>query len=59
MTYYILEKKNDEVDKLYKRNNHIKNQKIFYYSIPKATKNRLLLVNKYKLDLIICIIKNN
>ena len=34
-------------------------REIFSYSISKVNKNRLLLINKYELDITICIIKDN
>lgn len=42
----------------YKESNYIKTWKIFSHSIFKINKYRLLLANKYELDIIICIMRN-
>ena len=56
--YYTLRKDNSRVDALNKKSNYIKIREIFTYSILKENINGLLLINKYKLGIIICIIKN-
>ena len=57
--FNFLEKKNNRIDILIRRNNYVKTYEIFNNSIFKANKNKLLLANKYKLDIINHIIKNN
>ena len=52
-------KENSKINILNGKNNQIKINKIFNYSIFKINKNRLLLPNKYKLDIILYNIKNN
>lgn len=44
---------------LSKKKNHIKTKKIFNHNILKITKKKSLLANKHKLDIIICIMKND
>ena len=53
---YILNKNNNKVDAFNKRNNYIKTKKLFNYSILKINKNKLLLINKYKLNAILQIL---
>ncbi len=48
-----------KVDSFSKRSNYIKTKKLFNYNILKVNKNKLLLVNKYKLNIIFQIYKNN
>ena len=49
MIYYILKKKNGNIDILNKKNNFIKTKEIFNYNIFKVNKNKLLLRNKHNL----------
>ena len=46
-------------DALNKRSNHIKTKKSFNYSILKINKNESLLANKYELNAILRILKDN
>lgn len=46
--HYILKKENSRANTLSRKKNHIKITKIFNYSIFTVSKDRLLLVNKYK-----------
>ena len=55
---YILNKDNDKVDALNKRNNYIKT-KLFNYSILKVNKNESLSINKYELNAILRILKDD
>ena len=57
--YYTFGKVNGKVNVLSRKNNYIKTRKIFYYRIFNANEDWLLLANKYKLGITICIIKNN
>ena len=57
MLYF--QKKNSKENILYRRNNYIKTKKIFNCNILKINKDEFLLLNKYKLDIKIYIIKNN
>ena len=59
MIYYTQGEKNGRSNILSKKNNHIETRKIFNYNIFKANKNKLLLVNKPELGIIICIIRDN
>ena len=52
-------KKNSRVDILNRKSKYIKIKEIFNYSILKINKDRLLLAKKFKLSLIICIIKDD
>jgi len=56
---YILDKDNNKVDALSRRSNYIETQKSFNYSILKVNKNESLLANKYKLNAILRILKDN
>ncbi len=56
---YILDKDNNKVDALSRRNNYIKTKKSFNYNILKIHKNELLLINKYELNAILRILKDN
>ena len=56
---YMPEKENSRVKVLSKKNNHIEIEKIFNYRIFRVSKEKLLLINKYKLALTIYIIINN
>jgi len=56
---YILDKDNDKVDALSKRSNYIKTKKSFNYNILKVNKNKLLLTNKYELNAILRIFRDN
>ena len=59
-TYNILySKKNSKADTLSRKNDYIETKEIFNYNISKINKNRLLLTNKYRLKIIIYIIKDN
>ncbi len=42
-----------------RRNNYIKTKKLFNYNIFKINKDKLLLANKYKLNTILHILKDN
>ena len=57
--YYTLRKENGRADALSKKNDYIEIEEIFNYSILKINKDKLLLVNKYKLNIILYIIKDN
>ncbi len=56
---YILDKDNNKANALNKRSNYIKTKKLFNYNIFKINKNKLLLVNKYKLNVILQILRDN
>ena len=56
---YISEKNNSRADALSRRNNYIKTKKLFNYNILKINKNRLLSANKYKLNTILQIFRDN
>ncbi len=56
---YILDKNNSKVDTLNKRSNYIETKKLFNYNILKINKNKLLLINKYKLNIILQILRDN
>jgi len=56
---YILDKNNDKVDTLSKRNNYIETKKSFNYNILKINKNKLLLINKYELNVTLQILQDN
>ena len=56
---YILDKDNNKANALNKRSNYIKTKKLFNYNIFKINKNKLLLANKYKLNIILQIFRNN
>ena len=44
---------------LNRKKNYIETRQIFNHNIFKVNKNKLLLLNKFKLDIILCIIKND
>ena len=50
---------NNRANILSKRSNYIETKKLFNYNILKINKNKLLLVNKYKLNTILQILKDN
>jgi len=56
---YTLNKDNNKANALNKRNNYIKTKKLFNYNIFKINKNESLLINKYKLNVILRILRNN
>jgi len=56
---YILNKDNDKANALNKRSDHIKTKKSFNYNILKINKNELLLTNKYELNAILRIFRDN
>jgi len=56
---YILDKDNNKVDALSRKNYYIETKKLFNYNILKVNKNKLLLVNKHKLNAILQILRNN
>ena len=56
---YILNKNNSRADILSRKNNYIETKKLFNYSIFKINKNKLLLANKYKLNTILQILRDN
>jgi hypothetical protein len=56
---YILNKDNNKVDALSKRNNHIKTKKSFNYNILKVNKDESLLANKYELNAILQIFRDD
>ncbi len=56
---YTLDKNNDKVDALSKRNNYIKTKKSFNHNILKINKDELLLANKHKLNATLRILKDN
>ncbi len=56
---YILDKNNNRADIFSRKNNYIKTKKLFNYSILKINKNRLLSANKYKLNTILQILRDN
>ncbi len=56
---YILNKNNSRADTLSRKNNYIEIKKLFNYNILKINKNRLLLTNKYKLNTILQILRDN
>jgi len=55
---YILEKENDKVDALSRRKNHIKTKKSFNHSILKVNNDELLSINKYKINAILQILRD-
>lgn len=57
--HYILGKKTCKADALTRKINYIKIEQKFSYNILKNNKNRLLLVNKYELCVLICIIRDD
>ncbi len=56
---YILDKDNNRADVLSKQNNYIETKKLFNYNILKINKNKLLLANKHKLNIILQILQDN
>ena len=56
---YTLDKDNDKVDALNRKNNYIETKKSFNYSILKINKNESLLANKYELNVTLQILQNN
>jgi len=56
---YTLDKDNDKVDALNRRNDHIKTKKSFNYNILKINKNESLLTNKNELNATLRILQNN
>ncbi len=50
---------NNRANILSKRSNYIETKKLFNYNILKINKNKLLLVNKYKLNTILQILRDN
>jgi len=56
---YILNKDNDKVNAINKKGNYIKTKKSFNYNILKINKNKLLLTNKYELNAILRILRDN
>ncbi len=56
---YILDKNNNRANALNRKNNYIKTKKLFNYTILKINKNKLLLANKYELNTILQILKDN
>ncbi len=56
---YILNKDNDKVNAINKKSNYIKTKKSFNYNILKINKNKLLLTNKYELNAILRILRDN
>jgi len=54
-----LNKTNNRANILNRRSNYIKTKKLFNYNILKINKNKLLLINKYKLNIILQIFKDN
>jgi len=55
----MLNKDNNRANALNKKSNYIKTKKSFNYNILKINKNKLLLANKYKLNIILQILKDN
>jgi len=55
---YILEKENDRANALSRRSNHIKTKKSFNHNILKVNNNKSLLINKYKLNAILRILRD-
>ena len=47
------------MDALNKKNNYIETEEIFNYSIFKINNSRLLFLNKYKLYVIVCIMRDD
>ncbi len=56
---YTLSKNNDKANALNKRNNYIETKKSFNYNILKVNKDELLLTNKYELNAILRILKDD
>jgi hypothetical protein len=56
---YILDKNNNRANAFNKKSNYIKTKKLFNYSILKINKNKLLLVNKYELNAILRIFRDD
>ncbi len=56
---YISDKNNSRADIFSRKNNYIKTKKLFNYSILKVNKNKLLSANKYKLNTILQIFRDN
>jgi len=54
-----LNKDNNRIDTFSKRSYYIETKKLFNYNILKTNKNKLLLANKYKLNIILQILRNN
>jgi len=54
-----LSKDNNKTNALSKKSNYIKMKKSFNYNILKIYKNKLLLINKYKLNATLRIFKDN
>jgi len=55
---YILEKENDKVDALNRRSNYIKTKKLFNYNILKINQDKSLSINKYELNAILRILRD-
>jgi len=55
---YILEKENDKVDALSRRNDHMKTKKSFNQSILKINNDESLSINKHELNAILRILKD-
>ena len=55
---YILEKENGKVDALSRRNDYMKTKKSFNHSILKVNNDESLLINKYKLNAILRILRD-
>jgi len=54
-----LNKNNNKANALSKRNNYIKTKRLFNYSILNINNKKLLLANKYKLNTILRILRDN
>ena len=52
-------KENGKMAALNRKNNYKKSKKILNHNIFKTNKERLLLVSKYKLDIMICTMRDN
>ena len=59
MIYYTLRKENGRADILSRKNNYIETKKLFSNIIFKVNENRLLLVNKHRLNVIIYIMRDD
>ena len=55
---YILGKENGKVDALSRRSDHIKTKKLFNHNILKVNQDKSLLINKYKLNAILRILRD-
>ena len=56
---YISKKDNDRANALSRRNDHMKNKKVFNHNILKVNKNESLSINQRELSAILKILKNN